>query len=278
MCNIYVKQPVTQVILNTTDITVRQGQVFWLNATCLPENADNKIISWESRDESVCTVESDGKVTAVGAGTTSIIATNVDTGLTAYCVVSVTQPVTGISLNSDYQELWVGAKYAIIPVVEPYDAENKNVTYLSSDPSVATVDENGVVTALKGGSCIIEVTTEVNKLTAACTIVVKEYVSSITLSETDKFMNVGSTGTLVASVGTDTATNKNIVWSSSNYDICYVDGNGNLSANSVGNAVITATAADGSGVSASCIVKVVDPVIGITVEPDTVRLLVGDSA
>ena len=42
MCNIYVKQPVTQVVLNTTDITVRKGQVFWLNATCLPENADNK--------------------------------------------------------------------------------------------------------------------------------------------------------------------------------------------------------------------------------------------
>ena len=99
---------------------------------------------------------------------------------------------------------------------------------------VAIIDENGVVTALKGGSCIIEVTTEVNKLTAACTIVVKEYVSSITLSETDKFMNVGSTGTLVASVGTDTATNKNIVWSSSNYDICYVDGNGNCITNWVG--------------------------------------------
>ena len=73
MCNIYVRQPVTQIILSTTDITVRQGQIFWLSATCLPENADNKIISWESRDESVCTVESDGKVTAVGAGTTSII-------------------------------------------------------------------------------------------------------------------------------------------------------------------------------------------------------------
>lgn len=278
MCNIYVKQPVTQVILNTTDITVRQGQVFWLNATCLPENADNKIISWESRDEKVCTVESDGKVTAVGAGTTSIIATNVDTGLTAYCVVTVTQPVTGIKLNSDYQQLWVGAKYAIIPVIEPYDAENKNVTYMSSDPSVATVDENGVVTAIKGGSCVIEVTTEVNKLTAACTIDVKEYVSSIELSETDKFMNVGATGTLIAKVGTDTATNKNIVWSSSNNDICYVDQQGNISAESVGNAVITATAADGSGVSASCIIKVVDPVTRIDIEPDTVRLLVGDSA
>lgn len=73
------------------------------------------------------------------------------------------------------------SKYAIIPTVEPYDAENKNVTYMSSDPEVASVDENGVVTALKGGSCVIEVTTEVNKLTAACTIDVKEYVSTIEL-------------------------------------------------------------------------------------------------
>ena len=47
MCNIYVKQPVTSIVLNTTDITVRKGQVFWLNATCLPENADNKLVTWE---------------------------------------------------------------------------------------------------------------------------------------------------------------------------------------------------------------------------------------
>ena len=278
MCNIYVKQPVTQIVLNTTDITVRKGQVFWLNATCLPENADNKIITWESRDEEVCTVESDGKCTATGAGTTSIIATNVDTGLTAYCVVTVTQPVTGITLNSTYQLMWVGSKYAIIPTIEPADAENKNVTYFSSDPEVASVDEHGVVTALKGGSCVIEVTTEECQLTAACTIEVKEYVSSITLSEHNKFLNVGASGTLIAEVGSDTATNKNIVWSSSNNDICSVDQQGNIIGGTPGTAVITATAADGSGVSDSCIVRVVNPVTSITVEPSTVRLLVGESA
>ena len=277
MCNIYVKQPVTSVVLNVNDITVRQGQVFWLNATCLPENADNKICTWESRDESVCTVENDGKVTAVGAGTTSIIVTNTDSGMTAYCVVTVIQPVTGLTLNSDYQLLWVGAKYAIIPIIEPYDAENKNVTYLSSDPDVATVDENGIVTAVSGGTCIIEVTKEECSLTAACTIEVKEYVSSITLSETDKFMNVGASGTLVATVETATATNKAIIWSSSDDSICSVDGDGNIYANSVGNAVITATAADGSGVSASCLVRVVKPVENIWIEPDTIRLLVGDA-
>ncbi len=277
MCNIYVKQPVTQVVLNTTEITVRKGQTFWLNATCLPENADNKIIEWSSRDENICKVENDGKVTATGAGITSIIATNKDTGLTAYCVVTVTQPVTGIKLNSDYQQLWVGAKYAIIPYVEPVDAENKNVTYMSSDSSVATVDENGVVTAVKGGSCIIEVKTEECGLIAACTIDVKEYVSSISLSETDKYMNIGTTGVLKASVGSDTATNKTISWSSSNNGICSVDGNGNVHAQSPGTAVITATAADGSGVSATCVIHSVNPVTSITVEPSTVRMLQGDS-
>lgn len=277
MCNIYVKQPVTSIVLNTTDITVRKGQVFWLTATCLPENADNKIISWESRDEKVCVVEQDGKVTATGAGTTSIIATNVDTGLTAYCVVTVTQPVTGITLNSDYQLLWVGAKYAIIPTIEPADAENKNVTYMSSDPTVASVDKNGIVTALKGGSCIIEVTTEECQLVAACTIEVKEYVTSIELSETFKFLNIGASGTLTAKVGTDTATNKAIIWSSSNDSVCSVDQKGNIFAGVPGTAVITATAADGSGVSASCIVRVVNPVTKITVEPSSLHLLVGES-
>ncbi len=278
MCNIYVKQPVKEVRLNVNEITVRKGQVFWLNATCLPENADNKICTWKSDDEEVCTVEPDGKVTAVGAGKTSITVTNEDSGKIAFCVVTVTQPITGIKLNSEYQQLWVGAKYAVIPVIEPYDAENKKVTYLSSDPEVASVDENGIVTALKGGSTVIEVTTDELKLTAACTIDVKEYVSNITLSETNKFMNIGATGTLIATVGSDTATNKNIVWSSSDYGIVSVDGEGNLFANSPGVAVITATAADGSGVTASCTIQVVNPVRSITIEPDTVRLLVGDSA
>lgn len=277
MCNIYVKQPVQQIILNTTDITVRKGQVFWLNATCLPENADNKVCSWESRDENVVKVEQDGKCTATGAGTTSVIVTNTDTGLTAFCVVTVTQPVTGITLNSDYQLMWVGSKYAIIPTVEPADAENKNVTYYSSDSAVASVDEHGVVTALKGGTTIITVTTEECQLVATCTIEVKEYVSSITLSEEYKYMNVGATGTLVATVGSDTATNKSIIWSSSNDEICSVDQKGNLTAHIPGTAVITATAADGSGVTASCVVRVVNPVTSIEVVPSTVRLLVGDS-
>jgi uncharacterized protein YjdB len=273
--NIYVKQPVEQVVMNTNAITVRKGAEFWLNATCLPESADNKICTWTSSNEEVCKVEQDGKVTAVGSGTCNIVVTNDDTGIADYCVVTVTQPVTGLTLNSDYQLMWVGAKYAIIPNVLPTDADNKKCTFESSDETVATVDEDGIVTALKGGNCVIIVTTDELHLKASVTIDVKEYVSSVKLSENDKYMNVGSTGKLTVSVGSDTATNKAVVWSSSNNSVVGVV-DGNLYAYSVGNAVVTATAADGSGVSDTCVVKVVKPVESISIEPSEVKILVGD--
>lgn len=277
MCNIYVKQPATSVVLNTSETTARKGQVFWLNATVLPENADNKLVTWSSTDTKLATVDKDGKVTAVNPGIVTIIATNTDTGLTGFCVVTITQPVTGFSLNSNYQEMWVGSKYAIIPYVLPIDAENKKVTYQSSDATIASVDENGIVTANKGGSCVIIATTEECQLTSTVSIDVKEYVSTIILNETNKYMNIGTSYNLTATVTKDSATNKNIIWTSSNSEIASVDGNGHIFGGNAGSVVITATAADGSGVSASCVIRVVEPVTSISVEPDTIRLLVGDS-
>lgn len=278
MCNVYVKQPAQSVVLNTTSTTVRKGAVFWLNATVLPENADNKIIEWSVTNSDILSVDQDGKVTALMPGVASVVATNVDTGLNAYCVVTVTQPVTGITLNSSFQEMWVGAKYAIIPYIEPVDADNKNVKYESSDPEVASVNDKGVVTALKGGECIIVVTTEECQLTATVAITVKEYVSEINLSDTNIMMNIGSDKMLTAEVLRPSATNKGIIWTSSRPDVVSVDKEGYIKAENYGYAVITATAEDGSGVSASCIVRVIEPVTSVTVLPEEITLLVGDSA
>lgn len=277
MCNIYVKQPATSVVLNTSETTVSKGQVFWLNATVLPENADNKLVTWSSTNNKIATVDATGKVTAVEPGIVTIIATNPDTGLTGFCVVTITQPVTGLTLNSDYQELWVGSKYAIIPYVQPIDAINKNVTYESSDESIATVDEKGIVTAVKGGKCTIIVTTEEYTLSATLSIDVKEYVSTITLNETSKFLNIGNASDLTATVGRTSATNKNVIWTSSNSGVVSVDALGHYVGLNAGTAVITATAADGSGVSASCVVRVVEPVTSIDIAPASISMLVGDS-
>lgn len=283
MCTVYVKQPVTGITLDTQDtITIRKGQSIYLNATILPYNADDKTVVWSSSRPEYCTVDQYGMITGIeptGENYEAVITvtSNDNPEIFATCKVKVIQPITGITLNSTYQEMWVGSKYAIIPDIQPADADNKKVTYISSDPEVASVDENGIVTALKGGTTVIEITTEQYGLKATCTILVKEYVTSITLDASEKYLGLGKTDKLTATVEAATATNRNVVWSSSDPNICSVDQQGNITGNNLGNAVITATAADGSGVVATCIVHVTESINGLRVEPDTVRIAIGGS-
>ena len=283
MCTVYVKQPVTGITLDSQEtITIRKGQSIYLNATILPYNADDKTVVWSSSRPEYCTVDQYGMITGIeptGENYEAVITvtSNDNPEIFATCRVKVIQPITGITLNSTYQEMWVGSKYAIIPDIQPADADNKKVTYISSDPEVASVDENGIVTALKGGTTVIEITTEQYGLKATCTILVKEYVTSITLDASEKYLGLGKTDKLTATVEAATATNRNVVWSSSDPDICSVDQQGNITGNNLGNAVITATAADGSGVVATCIVHVTESINGLRVEPDTVRIAIGSS-
>ena len=281
-CVIYVTTPVGDVSINPSSISIDRGSTGTVQVLFNPAGPTNSNVLWSSSDTTVATVTGDSytaTIKGLSGGNATITVITEDGLKVATCDVYVREPVTGVTLNATTVESTMAiGKYQLVATVKPSgDGVNRNVTWSSSDESVATVDENGVVTALKGGNCVIEVTTDECHLTAACTIVVKEYVSTITLSENNKFMNVGATGKLIATVGTDTATNKNIVWSSSDNSICSVDQEGNLSAESVGNAVITATAADGSGVTDSCIIRVVNPVTGIEVVPDSLRLFVGDS-
>lgn len=298
MCKVYVKTPVTGVTLSMSEITVRKGQVFWLNATCTPFNADDKTIKWSSKDIDICTVEQDGKVTAVAPGVTTIIALNEDSGITAVCTVTVIQPLSGLSFKTGSQinlcvnpinEAVEVQNFLIIPEFDPADAEDKTLTYTSSDESIATVEAReingitcGYVTALKAGTCNIIAVSEESKITATCVVNVKEYVTSIKLDQEEVFVNAPKDNKLnykdiKATVERASASNRNIIWSSSDTSVCIVNENGRVYGYSIGDAVITATAADGSGVVATCIVHVVDPVTSIRVEPDTVRLLVGDS-
>ncbi|MCM1307847.1 MAG: Ig-like domain-containing protein [Butyrivibrio sp.] len=277
MTNVTVLQPVSSITLSQTEMSVKKGTVFWLNATVSPDTADNKKVTWSSSDTSLATVDADGKVTTLAVGTVTISCVSEDNGTVAYCVVEITEPVTGLTLNAYYQEMVAGTKFVVLPTVLPIDAPNKDVTFISSDPEVATVDENGVVTALVGGTCEIIVTTVESNLKATCTISVKEYVESIEISGNPERLNVGDSVTLVATVGTDTASNKTVLWTSSNPNIATVDQNGKVTGHSPGNVVITATAADGGGVSDSVIIKVINPVTSITFDKSKITMYVGDT-
>ena len=275
--NVYVKQPVSSIELNTHQITVPKGTVFWLYATILPENADVKIVDWSSGDESLATVASDGMVTALMPGVVTITATSRDTGDSDYCIVTIEEPVTSIRLlTGDSQTLFVGAQFTIVPEVLPVDAPNKAVTYKSTNTDIATVDENGVVTAVMGGTCDIIVTTVERQLTAVCHITVKEYLATITLDKSFTYINVGSYVDIIATTTKDTASNKNIIWKSSNEAIAKVDQSGRVTGVAYGTAVITAVAEDGGGATASCVVQVIEPVTSIVINPSELNMLAGD--
>lgn len=275
-CNVRVLQPVTSIEISQSEITVRKGTEFYLNATPLPDDADDKTIVWSCNDTEIATVSEDGKVATLKVGQCIITATNPDSGVSVACVVNVLEPITGLTLNTYYQNMVKGTRFVLIPYVEPTTASNKDVTFWSSDLDVATVDEKGIITAVNGGTCEIVVTTVESSFVAKCTIDVKEYVSSIQLPFDFKYLNFGDLYKMTAEVGSKTASNKALVWTSSDTGIVTVDENGVIKGVGYGRAIITATAADGSGVSASCIIQVVKPVTEIILDKQKATMYVGD--
>jgi uncharacterized protein YjdB len=146
-----------------------------LTATVNPENATNKNVTWSSSNPSVATV-SNGKVTALKAGSATIIVSSEDGGKTATCEIRVntkTVSVTSVTLDRTSAELTVGDELTLTATVNPENATNKNVTWSSSNPSVATIS-NGKVTALKAGSATIIVSSVDGGKTATCEVMVTE--------------------------------------------------------------------------------------------------------
>ena len=170
------KVAVSGITLNNSTLSLTTGQNFTLQAMLSPSNATNKEVTWESSDAGVAAVSKDGVVTAKKAGKATIVAKAADeSGKYASCVVTVTEvkkEVTGVTLNKSSLNLGVGGSEVLSATVLPADATNKQVTWLSSTPSVATVSQSGVVTGVKEGTTQISVITADGSKTAICSVTV----------------------------------------------------------------------------------------------------------
>ena len=265
-CKVTVVSPVihvTGVTLSETSKTIVLAEEFTLVATVLPANATDKTVYWLSKDSSVATV-SNGVVRGVGLGTTEISVTTADGAYTATCEVTVVAapiPVTGVTVGPTSTSVYVGETVTLIASVIPADATNQNVSWSSSDATIASVDKNGVVTGIAIGTATITVTTDDGGYTADCVVsVVKKDVTPVTgvkLDKTSASLKVGESLALTATVIPDDATNKNVSWSSSNSKVATVI-NGVVKAVADGKATITVTTEDG-GYTSTCEVTVTTP-------------------
>ncbi|MDE5744577.1 MAG: Ig-like domain-containing protein [Paramuribaculum sp.] len=156
------------------------GESTTLKAIITPENATDITVTWSSSDESVATVDANGLVTAIKTGKAIITATTKN-GLKATCEVTVvpeTVTASGLTIDIEEVEMVEAATLQLTATVTPENATDRTVTWGSSDESVATVDANGLVTAIKTGKAIITATTK-NGLKATCKVTVTAKPSGI---------------------------------------------------------------------------------------------------
>ena len=245
--------------------TIELDEKKTLVATFTPENPTNRTLVWKSSSESVVTVDAaTGEITGVAQGSAVITATSVDDdSYSASCRVLVRRSVTEISLD----QLAISVKecddngVALTATVLPEDATNPKVIWSSSDETVAIASGEGVVYGYKPGTAVITATTVDGGLTAECEVTVLECVKVTNIALDFDTLNFRTceklTQQLTATVSPDDAEDKTVTWKSNNTKVATVN-NGLVMPVAIGETVITATANDGSGVSAKCVVVVED--------------------
>ena len=259
---------VESITLDKSSLELNEGETATLVATVKPDNATNKTVTWSSSRTSVATVDANGKVTAVAEGTATITAKAGDK--TATCSVTVkknTVAVESVTLDKSSLELTEGETATLTATVKPDNATNKTVTWTSSSSSIATVDQNGKITAVSEGTATI--TAKAGDKTATCSVTVKKNtvaVESVTLDITSTILNTGETLTLTATVKPDNATDKTVTWSSSNSSVATVDANGKVTAVAQGTAIVTAKAGDKTATCTVIVMKTDIPVESITLD------------
>ena len=235
---------VSSIKLDSTALSLTEGDTARLTATVLPDNATNKTVTWTTDAPEVATV-ANGVVTAKSAGAAIITATA--GSKTARCVTNVaakkvyyTVAYKLTHMNSSNTTVVVEqgqSFYALLTVESGYQMRSVSCTMGGADVAVTN---NTVNLAAVTGNIIITATAEAIR------------VQSVTLSQTSLALTAGDTATLTATVKPDNALNKTVSWTTTSSSVATVS-DGTVTAKGAGSAIIRATA---DGVSADCAVSV----------------------
>lgn len=261
-----------KISLSKNSLQLLIGSFEALTAVILPENTTNKSLKWTSEDPSIATVNENGRVDAINAGSTIITVKNEEGDLSEKVTVNVLPiQISALTLNKNSFTLEVDETEILMASFEPTNATDVELIWSSSDTKIATVDQKGIIKAISEGFVNVIVKTNDGKVSQTAKITVKSVsTTAITLNKTILTLLAEDASVLIPNIHPSNAANKNITWKSSDRNIVTVDKNGSIIAHEIGTAIITATTIDGS-FEAECIVNVVSPdeVIQIVAKPNT---------
>lgn len=173
--------------LDQTSLQMNRGDITYLHAEVFPKSLEDNLVLWSSSDNSVVSVGADGKLTALNPGMATVKATARAGGVSAECLVEVVIRPSSLSLNYNNLTLYEGT-LQLEATIFPEDAQDKRVIWSSDNEKVATVDENGLVTAKMLGYATITATTVVGEVTSTCKLKIGEFslnASEITFTDGD---------------------------------------------------------------------------------------------
>ena len=263
--------PVTGINIQEEEILITNDKR-QLTAVLLPENATSKEIQWSSSNESIVTVDAQGRLTPVSEGTAVITAESANGTFKDTCQVHVKFvqiPVQEIVLEQEtitFNEL--GETAVLGTEIIPANADVREIIYSSENPSVAEVDQQGVITAVGGGSTTIIAEMKDGSASARCRVTVNRLIRAMELNPSQMTLTVDEERRITAEIIPIDALNQELLWYSSNRNVATVDDKGNVMAVGKGTAYIRCRAEDGSNQSASCLVTVRSATDQDTPEPD----------
>lgn len=212
---------VESVSLNTTYTNLNVGDTLKLQATVLPQNAQDKSVKWTTSDANIASVDNSGTVTATGSGVATITVTTNDQSKTAICTVNVKAgKVESIELASDEYIVHLGKSINIIPTILPANASNKNYSIEIEDGRIAKVEGKGIIGLAEGQTYATFITEEGNFKAKAKIIVKKE--------NKDYYINLDSSLRLENNYVSNIDLNNNTVDKirnkiDTNYDVKFID-------------------------------------------------------
>ena len=262
------------VSLNYDDVELYVGgDPKQLIATVLPANAANKNVEWISFDTSIVNVDDNGLLTAKSAGKTQVMVRTEEGGHYALCNVTVKQHAMGVKMSYTQITLNVGEYFDMDVTVTPANATEASLLWESLDTNIVTVSSTGRITGRAVGTGKIMVKTQ-NGSNSFCTVTVVEPVFSLELDEEEVTIDIEDTFVLEPIFQPTNPSNTEVIWLSSDDNVAEVNEFGEVTGISGGSAVITCESVDG-GYRAYCLVTVIEPVIEITMNPETYRLALG---
>ena len=238
---------VESVSLDKTEAVLKEKETVKLNATVLPENADNKNVHFISDNDAVATVDDNGLVTALSSGEAVITVRTEDGKKTAQCKITVEKEIIQlktITITNAPEELEKGAQVQLgIKYIPDNTTQSKSVEWKTSDASVAVVSSTGLVTAKKTGTVTITAVSKADSsIQSKVTIKVLSHITGVTVTGPSGTLYTDTKYKFTAKITPDDTTdNKTVIWSVSDSNIAQIATDGTLSFKKAGTVDVIAT-------------------------------------